>query len=151
MEHLGVELVDHVRPGVEDPTLGIDVPPGPTTTAAHRLVTVGDSLTHGFHHFAIFDTEMSWPAIVAHQLGILDRFRFPTFDGPGGHPLNLERVARRLSDNPVGTALSVWRVLEEAEDWYERGPGSSSQATTTGDSSLCRGRRDGAGCCRWRP
>lgn len=126
MEHLGVELVDRVRPGVEDPTLGVAVDLAPRAgPPAHRLVTVGDSLTHGFHHFAIFDTAMSWPAIVAHQLGILDQFRFPSFAGPGGHPLNLERVARRLSGNLPGSVLSVWRLVEEVEDWYERGPGSA--------------------------
>jgi hypothetical protein len=126
VEHLGVALVDHVRRGVVDPTLGIEVaPPAAGPAPAHRLVAIGDSLTQGFHHFAIFDTAISWPAIVAHQLGVLDDFRFPTFDGPGGHPLNLERLARQLTGNPIGSGISVWRLLEQVEDWYERGPGSA--------------------------
>lgn len=116
-----------VRPGVVDPTLGIDLhrPVPADAPPAHRLVTIGDSLTQGFHHFAIFDTAVSWPAIVAHQLGILERFRFPTFEGPGGHPLNLERVARELSANAVVAGVKVWHLMDEVEDWYERGPGSA--------------------------
>lgn len=110
MVHLGVALVDHVRPGVVDPTLGIDVTPRDGRPApGNRFVTVGDSLTQGFHHFAAFDTEMSWPAIVAHQLGLGDSFRFPTFDGPGGHPLNLEWLARHLSGNLIGSGINMWR------------------------------------------
>lgn len=127
MEHLGVELVQEIRPGRDDPTLGIEVDLGPSPApAAHRLVTIGDSLTQGFQHFAIFNTAMSWPAIVAHQLGIADAFRVPTFEGPGGHPLNLEWVARQLSANLVGTGVKVWRLMDEVEDWYERGPGAAS-------------------------
>jgi hypothetical protein len=126
VEHLGVELVPEIRPGVVDPTFGIDVErPAPQQPPAHRLVAIGDSLTQGFKHFAIFDTAVSWPAIVAHQLGILDRFRFPTFPGPGGHPLNLERVARELSANLLGTGIKVWHLMDEVEDWYERGPGAA--------------------------
>ena len=121
-----MELAPEIRRGVEDPTLDIDVDlPPPDGPAAHRLVTVGDSLTQGFHHFAAFDTEVSWPAIIAHQLGILDRFRFPSFAGPGGHPLNLERVARKLSANLLGTGVKVWQLMDEVEDWYERGPGAA--------------------------
>ena len=121
-----MQLVEDVRPGVEDPTLGIHVVPAAAVTVpAHRLVTVGDSLTHGFQHFAIFNTAVSWPAIVAHQLGMLDRFRFPTFDGPGGHPLNLEWVARNLTANLVGTVVKVSQLMDEVEDWYERGPGAT--------------------------
>lgn len=95
---LDVELVTTVRPPVEDPTLGIPVTLPPRNADwTHRLVTIGDSLTHGFQHFAIYNTEHSWPAMVARQLGT--PFAFPTYRGPGGFPLNLECVARKLDTN----------------------------------------------------
>ena len=64
----------------------------------HRLVTVGDSLTHGFMSAAIHRTDLSWPAITAFELGLsAEQFTFPTYEwptGPGGLPLDLERLAR---------------------------------------------------------
>ena len=48
-----------------DPTLGIAVPVDRTGRPANRLVTIGDSLTHGFMSGAIFRTDLSWPAVVA--------------------------------------------------------------------------------------
>jgi hypothetical protein len=122
--HLGVELTSEVRPPATDPTFGISVPAREAAAApAHRLATVGDSLTHGFQHFAIFNTAMSWPAIVAYQLGA--RLRFPMYDGPGGHPLNLEWVARQLSGNPWESAVHIWQLMERVEQYYETGPGAA--------------------------
>ena len=69
-------------------------------------MTLGDSLTHGFQHFAIFNTAMSWPAIVAYQLGA--QFRYPSYSGPGGHPLNLEWLARQLHADPLKSAVDIW-------------------------------------------
>jgi hypothetical protein len=53
-------------------------------------VAIGDSLTHGFQSAAIFNTDLSHPAIIAYEMGMLDRFRFPRYDGHGGLPLNIE-------------------------------------------------------------
>jgi hypothetical protein len=121
--HLGVELTQDVRPPA-DPTMGIELPPGSwDVPPAHRLVTLGDSLTHGFQHFAIFNTAMSWPAIVAYQLGA--PFRYPVYDGPGGHPLNLEWLARQLHANPFLSAVDVWSHMEDVQKYYETGPGAA--------------------------
>src|SRR5689334_21693517 len=74
-----------------DPTLGI-----PVSTAAsksqprNRLVTIGDSLTHGFQSGAIFNTRLAWPKIVAWEMGCDLTFRHPTYDAFGGLPVNLE-------------------------------------------------------------
>jgi hypothetical protein len=57
------------REPVEDPTLGIEVDRGTEGRPRNRLVTIGDSLTHGFQSGAIFNTDISWPAIVARELG----------------------------------------------------------------------------------
>src|SRR5689334_15865852 len=82
-----------------DPTLEIEVPrPAPQGTPPHRLVVLGDSLSHGFQSAAIFNTDISWPAIVAYELGWLDQFRYPVYGGPGGLPLNLELLLRRLEE-----------------------------------------------------
>jgi hypothetical protein len=122
--HLGVELTQEVRPPVEDATMGIEVAPRVVEVApARRLVTLGDSLTHGFQHFAIFNSAMSWPAIVAYQLGA--PFRFPAYTGPGGHPLNLEWLARQLHANPLLSAVDVWTLMEKVEHYYERGKGAA--------------------------
>ena len=41
----------------------------------HRLVVIGDSLSHGFQSGAIFNTELSYPAIIAHELGWFHEYR----------------------------------------------------------------------------
>ena len=46
---------------------------------------------------AIFRTDLSWPAIVAFELGDFDTFRRPVYEspsGPGGIPLDIERALR---------------------------------------------------------
>jgi hypothetical protein len=101
------------------------------------LVTIGDSLTHGFMSGAVFRTDLSWPAIVAYELGLsAEQFRFPTYEwptGPGGLPFDLERFARAF-EKRYGPRLDFWEVvaaglwvqsyLDDIEDWWERGPGA---------------------------
>jgi hypothetical protein len=47
-------------------------------------VTIGDSLTQGFQSGAIYDTDLSYPAIIAYEMGWLDWFRRPHYNGFGG-------------------------------------------------------------------
>jgi hypothetical protein len=127
VEHLGVELTQDVRPPVKDPTLGVVVPPAPQGgPAAHRLVTIGDSLTHGFQHLAIFNTAHSWPMLVAEALGIAGTFRYPHYDpkGPGGDPLNLEGVLRELGPHLLTDVIHVRSFMHSVEEYYETGAGS---------------------------
>lgn len=101
--------------------------------APHRLVVLGDSLSHGFKHGAVFDTHLSWPAVLARAMGIED-FRYPTYDGPAtapGLPLNIEALARALEDalpttwvdvlGDVQAALAARRLMDQIEDHWERG------------------------------
>jgi hypothetical protein len=91
----------------------------------HQLVTIGDSLTMGFQHGAVFRTDRSWPALAARAMGI-DGFRYPRFeppDGPGGLPLDLERLARALADRPGPNPLFARSYLDAIEDYWERGAG----------------------------
>src|SRR5688500_15720776 len=99
-----------------------------------KLVTIGDSLTQGFSSFAISRTDQSYPALLARALGLAGAdFKQPDFRGAGGLPLNLEHLLRRVQAK-VGAqvALLEWpaalvevtRVLQEVEEYWERGPGS---------------------------
>lgn len=118
-----------------DPTLGV---PGVAAKAdgepPHRLVTIGDSLTHGFQSGSVFHTDVSYPAIVAYELGCLDGFRYPRYDGVGGLPLNIELLLRDL-ERFCGNSVDWWEVpealfrarqfLDGVEDYWERGSGST--------------------------
>jgi hypothetical protein len=118
-----------------DPTVGIAV----DTSAAfgeprHRLVTIGDSLTHGFQSGAVFQTDVSYPAIIAWELGCFDSFRYPTYHGHGGLPFNIELLLRDLEER-YGPTLDGWEApsalfrvrqfMDEVEDHWERGPGAA--------------------------
>lgn len=121
-----------VRTPVTDPTLGVDVQVPSRGEPPNRLVTIGDSLSQGMQSAAVFATDLSSGAIVAYELGWLDRFRFPRYPGHGGLPLNLELLARDLEER-YGYRLSPWEVpqalfrvrhlMDEIEDYWERGPG----------------------------
>jgi hypothetical protein len=129
--------VDPTRPPrapETDPALGIDVPPPAGAPPRHRLVTIGDSLTHGFQSGAVFNTALSYPAIIARELGAIAGFRHPAYEGHGGLPLNIEYVLRRL-EQEFGSSISVLeaafaafrlrQIMAEIEDWWERGPGAT--------------------------
>jgi hypothetical protein len=120
---LGIELTQDVRPPVTDPTLSIPVElPECSPDWAHRLVAVGDSLTHGFQHFAIFNTAWSWPAMIARQLGI--DFAYPDYaGGPGGHPLNLEFVARKFNGNLIRELFEIYDYMRKVKVFYTTPPG----------------------------
>lgn len=139
-----VIVTDRTRPPIEDPTLGepLGVPsPDATPLPAspdHRLVTVGDSLTHGLSSGAVFHSDLSWPSLVAGGLGIR-QFTVPSYGGPlGGLPLNLEGLLRQLQDrfgddlNIVKTLqvpLALQRLVDKNEDYWERGDGRTPPRT----------------------
>ena len=137
-----VQIHDTPREPVTDPTLGVDVPRAGAAPAMHRLVTVGDSLTHGFMSAAIHRTDLSWPAITAYELGLTaGQFTYPTYEwptGPGGLPLDLERLARAF-EGRYGDRLDFWEIvgagawlrsyLDDVEDHWERGAGSAVPPT----------------------
>ncbi|HEY5881575.1 MAG TPA: hypothetical protein VIU11_21885 [Nakamurella sp.] len=121
------------RAPVDDPTMGIAVESGPDAGNVHRIVTIGDSLTHGFQSAAIYNTDLSYGAIIATELGWFDRFRFPRYPGLGGLPLNLEYLLRELeqrfgpSFSPLEVPLAAFRarsLMNDVEEYWERGPGA---------------------------
>jgi hypothetical protein len=128
-----VKITAEARKPEDDPTLGVSVAPPDGSRAAHRLVTIGDSLTHGFQSGAIYNTQISWPMIVAWEMGWDDHFRYPRYEGYGGLPLNIEYMVRKM-EHAFGAEISWWEVpaalfearhlMAQIEDWWERGPGS---------------------------
>ena len=141
-----VIVTDTAAPPITDPTLGVAVGPGvPGVNVpvvpdhpAHRLVTIGDSLTHGVSSGAVFHTDLSWPALVASGLQIA-QFRVPTYGGPlDGLPVNIESVARQLQ-HKFGVDFSLFEklqlplvlhnILDANEDYWERGDGHKPPRT----------------------
>jgi hypothetical protein len=129
-----VEIRSAPRVPVVAADLGIGVDNDRVGTPRHRLVTIGDSLTHGFQSGAIFNTDLSFPAIIAHELGIANRFRHPSYPGFGGIPLNFELLVRELEER-FGSDVSPWELpsavfhlrhhLAQAEHWWHDGPGGA--------------------------
>jgi hypothetical protein len=122
------------RKPITDPTLGIPVAVNRSGTPRHRLVTIGDSLTHGFQSGAIFNTKLSYPVLIAEALGWKPHFRYPTYNSPrDGLPLNFETLARAIEQR-FGENLDFWELapavlflrgyLDEIQDYWERGDGS---------------------------
>jgi len=139
-----VRLARVPRPPVEDPTLGVKVEADRTGRPANRLVTIGDSITQGFMSAAIFRTDLSWPSMVAFELGLPlgAGFRYPVYEpptGPGGLPFDLERAIRGL-EQVVGDRLDWYEAIralrwaqsymDDIEDYWERGGGRNVPTTT---------------------
>jgi hypothetical protein len=112
------------------------------TTAKHRLVVLGDSISQGFKSLAIHETKLSWPAMVAHYGG-LGRFRYPWFDGPEecpGLPFNVEAAVKTLNwpgslVDPRAPRLldQIRRLMNDVEHYWERGEGSTAVDAATAD------------------
>jgi hypothetical protein len=115
-------------------TIGRDIYKEEAMGMKHRLVSVGDSLTQGFKSGAIFETNLSYPAIVAWEMGLdVNAFRYPFFSGVGGLPINIEYLLRRM-DQAFGEDVDWYEIplagmylrhwMDEIEDHWERGPGA---------------------------
>lgn len=101
----------------------------------HPLVCIGGSVTQGMKSFAVLEPQLSYPAIIAHEMGLSnDEFRFPHFTGKGSFPLNIEYLLRKMDQTfgenvnllelPfAGILLREW--MDEIEDYWERGPGTA--------------------------
>jgi hypothetical protein len=109
--------------------------------AKHRLVALGDSLTQGFMSGAIFATHLSYPSLIAREMGLnADQFRYPTFSALGGLPVNLERMLRMLEREygpdlnvleRLGATFKLRDLMAEVEDYWERGPGQRPRQIST--------------------
>ena len=130
-----VRVFDAAREPVLDPRLGVEVPVTAKGRPRHRLVTIGDSLTQGFQSGAIFNTDLSYPAIIAYEMGCYEQFRKPIYLGFGGLPINLEFLSREL-EKEFGDHFDRWELsfalfrarhfMARVEEWWEQGPGTVS-------------------------
>src|SRR5215475_11379001 len=95
-----VEVTTEPREPQTDPTCGVALKTSfssdPAKEPPNRLVVIGDSLSHGFQSGAVYNTDISYPAIIAYELGWYNHFRFPRYNGCGGLPLNIELLLRDL-------------------------------------------------------
>lgn len=133
-----VKISFEARKPILDPTMGIPVEMGKTGNPPHRLVTIGDSLTQGFKSGGIYNTSNSYPVIIAREMGWKD-MRYPSYGQPeDGLPINLEYLARDLSQkfgdslrwwNWVSALLRVQKYLGSLENYWERGEGSKCSQT----------------------
>ncbi len=133
------------REPVTDSTLGVEVGTAWEGEPRHRLVTIGDSLTHGFQSGAIFNTGLSYPAIIAYELGWAERFRYPSYDGFGGLPFNIELLLRDL-EGRYGRKVDWWEtapalfrargLLSRMQHYWEQGPGANVPLTTAINHNL---------------
>jgi hypothetical protein len=100
----------------------------------HRLVSIGRSVTQGMKSFAVLEPQFSYPAIIAHEMGLSeDEFRYPYFSGKGSLPMNIEYLLRKL-DQTFGENVNFLELpfaafllrewMDEIEDYWERGPGT---------------------------
>lgn len=135
-------IISHTTPApIDNRQLIRDYPvsPPPAEKLPHRLVVLGDSLSHGFKSGAIHETDLSWPAQVAQVMRLSkDEFRYPTYDGPQdcpGLPLNIEALVKLLEDHAGGdhpllgirTPLVMAQglhALTEIKHYWEQGKGS---------------------------
>ena len=99
-----------------------------------RLFTIGASVSQGFMSAAAARTDLSYSTLIARKMGLVpgQNYLYPTWE-KGGHPVNLERLLRKLnrlygSDifGPVEwplAAITIANFLDDVEDYYERGAG----------------------------
>ena len=101
-----------------------------------KLLTIGDSVSQGFMSLAAARTDLSFSTLLARKLGLGPAdYRYPDWPAEG-IPLNIEAILRRLNRR-YGSDISrlewftvlqtVNDVVDEAEDYYERGAGSADQ------------------------
>ena len=100
----------------------------------HYLVAIGDSLTQGFQSGAIFNTDLSYPALIARELNWLQDFRRPQYRGFGGLGFNIEYLIRELEQRygdrldwwELGSALFfVHHLLSQIRDYWQHGAGAN--------------------------
>ncbi|MCY1081117.1 hypothetical protein [Archangium lansingense] len=105
-----------------------------------KLFTIGDSISQGFRSLAAARTDQSYSTLIARVLRA-DPYRYPSWPH-GGLPVDLELLMRRLESrygSDIGgfewtTVLqTINGVLDEAEDYYERGEGNEHRPYPSDD------------------
>ncbi|MBN3875371.1 MULTISPECIES: hypothetical protein [unclassified Nostoc] len=100
-----------------------------------RLFTIGDSVSQGFMSLAAARTDLCFSTLIARSMGqaVGTQYLYPEWL-MGGLPANIEKILRRL-EKKYGSDINAldWltilptfeAVLDETEDFFERGAGSA--------------------------
>ncbi len=83
----------------------------------HKLAVIGDSVSQGFQNGGVYRTDLSFPSFLARCFEPEPEFDLPLFTAQGGIPLNLEVLARGLSDE-FGESLSWSEYLPALKHLY---------------------------------
>jgi len=68
------------------------------SSAKHKLVVIGDSLSQGFKNGGIYRTDLNFPSILVRCFDPDPEFQQPSFTAQAGIPINLEVLVRGLHD-----------------------------------------------------
>ncbi len=102
-----------------------------------KLFTIGDSISQGFMSLAAARTDLCFSTLIAKSMGLQvgGEYFYPEWL-MGGLPTNLEKILRRL-EKKYGSDINgldwltilptLEKILDEAEDYYERQGGSAQQ------------------------
>ncbi|MEH2088368.1 hypothetical protein [Nostoc sp.] len=100
-----------------------------------KLFTIGDSVSQGFMSLAAARTDLCFSTLIARSMGqaVGTQYLYPEWL-MGGLPANIEKILRRL-EKRYGSDINAldWltilptleSVLDETEDFFERGAGSA--------------------------
>lgn len=102
-----------------------------------KLFTIGDSISQGFMSLAAARTDLCFSTLIAKSMGLQVGAEYLYPEWPmGGLPANIENILRRL-EKKYGSDINGFdwvtilptleKVLDEAEDYYERQGGSAKQ------------------------
>jgi hypothetical protein len=102
-----------------------------------KLFTIGDSVSQGFMSLAAAQTDNAYSTLIAKRLGLtLKQDYFYADWNKKGIPLDIEFIMRELQaryGSNIGgfewftVASTINRLVDESEDYYERGDGRADQ------------------------
>jgi lysophospholipase L1-like esterase len=107
-----------------------------------KLFTIGDSISQGFMSGAAARTDLCYSTLIAQSMQLNgSQYIYPKAWEKGGLPLNLEKVLRHLAKR-YGSDINGFdwvtifpnlaNLLDEVEDYYERGAGAESEVDPSG-------------------
>lgn len=107
-----------------------------------KLFTLGDSISQGFMSLSAARTDLAYSTLIAQKLGLTPQRDYRFADWPhGGIPVNIEAIMRSLNRRygPDIQGLewltvleTINRVVDQAEDYYERGEGRHTIPSNNG-------------------
>src|SRR5688572_12186303 len=102
-----------------------------------KLFTIGDSVSQGFMSLAAAQTDNAYSTLIARRLGLtLKKDYFYADWNKKGIPLDIEFIMRELQaryGSNIGgfewltVASTINRLVDESEDYYERGAGRADR------------------------